>query len=193
MSDPLDLVTLPVAKQALLDAGLTAPADLAGLVTGVSAAMQSYASRTFGSASYTTTRNGDGGCAMSLPNYPITAVASVSVDGVSLPAATTPTGAGFVFSDTQVFLRGHRFCRGIQNVTIAYTAGFATVPADIQRACCEGVSAVVAAFEYGDPRAVNVKAGGSGIELGSIAELAKLCLTPNVTMILDQVKRVVPC
>lgn len=195
MADPLDLVASAAASQYLTDAGLSTPADLAAIITGVSVSMQSYASRIFGSAAYAATLNGAGGDRVSLPNYPITAVASVTVDGVSIPAAPDAINAGYVFSDTQVLLRGYRFCRGVQNVGIGYTAGFATIPMDLQRACCEGVGTVVAAFQYNDPRVVELQAGGSRVKLGSMSarDYDKFCLTPNVTDVLDQVRRVVPC
>lgn len=195
MSDPLDLVTSTVATQYLTDAGLAAPTDLAAIITGASVSMQSYASRVFGSQAYSVTLNGQGGDRVSLPNTPITAVTALSIDGVAVPASSGPTKAGYVFSDTQVLLRGYRFCRGVQNVALSYTAGFATIPMDIQRACCEGIGAIVAALQYNDPRAVEVQAGGSRLKLGAISarDYDKFCLTANVTDVLDQVRRVVPC
>jgi hypothetical protein len=75
---------------------------------------------------------------------------------------------------------------------MTYTAGFSTVPADLKLACNEGIAAVVASFDYSDPRAIEVKAGGSSIKLGSVAEISRLCLTANVTAVLDQRKRVHP-
>lgn len=194
MADPLvDLITLQEAQDYLAGGGQPAPANLDAIITGVSAVMQSYASRNFISQPYSVTLDGHGGDRLSLPNSPITAVASLSIDGVAITAAATPTQAGFVFSDTQVLLRGYRFCRGVQNVAIAYTAGFVAIPADLKQACKEGVGAIVAAFQYDDPRAIEVKAGGSSIKLGSLADMEKLCLTSNVTTVLNQRARVAPC
>lgn len=194
MANPLvDLVDSAQATVYLTELGQTAPADLDKIITGVSAAMQSYASRNFVSQAYAVTLDGAGSDRVSLPNTPITAVASVSIDGVSVPPAPTVTSSGFVFSDTQVLLRGYRFCRGVQNAAIAYTAGFATIPADIVRACCEGIGAAVAQLELSDPRIVEVAAGGTKYRLGSLTELAKVCLTAGVTQVLDQYRRVIPC
>jgi hypothetical protein len=194
VADPLvDLVASADASAYLVESGLAVPATLDKIITAVSAAMQSHANRRFPSQSYAVTLDGPGGGRLSLPNYPITAVGALQVDGVAIPAAVTPTSVGYAFSETQIGLRGMLFCRGFQNVALGYTAGFATIPADLSRACCEGIAAVVAAFQYNDPRVVEVKAGGSAIKLGSLVEFSKLCLTSNVTATLEQYKRVHPC
>lgn len=194
MADPLvDLITSQEASNYLADFGLVAPSDLDAIITGVSATMQSYASRNFVSQSYTASLNGQGGDRVSLPNYPITAVAALAIDGVAVPAAQTKTQFGFVFSDTQVLLRGYRFKRGVQNVDLTYTAGFTSIPADLKHAAKEGVAAVIASFAYDDPRAVEIRAGGSAMKFLTTADIERLCLTGNVTSVLEQTKRVTPC
>lgn len=194
MADPLvDLVGSTEATAYLSDMGMAAPGDLDKIITGVSASMQSYANRNFVSQPYTRTLNGNGGDRVSLPDFPITAVSSLSIDGVSVPASASATQAGFVFSETQVLLRAYRFCRGVQNVVIGYTAGFATIPADLSRAACEGIAAVVSLFEKGDPRVVEAAAGGTRLKLASAADYDRFCLTPAVTSVLEQRKRVASC
>lgn len=200
MADPLvDLIDSTEANAYLTAEGLTAPANLATIITGVSAAMQAYCNRNFVSQAYTVMLSGNGGNRISLPNFPITAISALSVDGVAVPASSSPTTPGYAFTDTQLVLRGYRFCRGDLNVSLTYTGGFTPgtgsgqMPSDIRLACCEGISAVIASFQYNDPRAVEVKAGGSSIKLGTLADLAKLCLTPNVTSTLNQRARVAPC
>lgn len=193
MADPLvDLISLSELQAYLQDSGLSAPTDIEATITGVSAAMQSYANTNFVSQSYTFWFDGPGGPRKSLPNKPITSVSAVTVDGVSYPASTSPTSRGFIWSDTQVLLRGGVFTRGLQNCSVSYTAGFAAIPGDIKRACCEGVGAVLAQFQYGDPRAIEMRSGGTAIKLGSLADYARLCLTANVTAVLDQRKRIYP-
>jgi hypothetical protein len=193
VADPLvDLVGATEATAYLAATGMSAPADLDKIITGVSAAMQSYASRNFVSQSYSRVLNGRGGDRVSLPDYPITAVSAVSVDGVTIQPAATPLQSGFVFSDTQVMLRGFRFSPGVQNVAIAYTAGFAAVPADLVRAACEGVAAVVAAFDLEDPRVVEAQTGGTRLKLAQPSDYDRFILTPAITGVLEQRKRVVP-
>lgn len=189
----VDLTDNAEATAYLTDAGLAAPADLDKIITGVSAAMQSYASRNFVSQAYAVALDGHGGDRVSLPNTPITVVASLSIDGVTIQPAASALAFGFLFSETQVLLRGYRFCRGVQNVALAYTAGFATIPSDLRRAACEAVAAVVAQFDYTDPRAVEFAAGGTKVKLASPSDYERLCLTPGVTSVLNQRARVIPC
>jgi hypothetical protein len=47
---------------------------------------------------------------------------------------------GYIFSGTQLSLRGYRFNRGCQNVVVAYTAGYAITPPEIAQACVELVA-----------------------------------------------------
>lgn len=115
------------------------------LITNASAMIESYCNRTFASAAYTETRNGTGGFRMYAAQAPITAVSSVTVDGTPIPAAPAPSngslGYGYVFDADLIYIRpgGYpgTFTKGIQNVMLAYTAGFATIPADVNQACVE--------------------------------------------------------
>lgn len=200
MADPLvDLVDSSEATAYLTAAGQPAPANLAAIITGVSSVMQQYASRNFVAQPYSVVLDGHGGDRVSLPNFPITAVAAVSVDGVNVPAAANALQSGFVFSETQVLLRGYRFNRGVQNVSLTYTAGYPVgngagqMPADLRIACCQGIAAVVASLDYDDPRAIELKSGGSSIKLATAADIERLCLTGDVTSVLNQRARVTPC
>lgn len=114
---------------------------LGALCTRASAFVQSMLNRKLMTATYTDTFSGRGNNRIGLPNYPVTAVASVTVDGTAIPAATGALDSGFLFDENLVYLRGYVFARGVRNVVIAYTAGFDTVPADVQQACIEIVAA----------------------------------------------------
>jgi hypothetical protein len=92
-----------------------------------------------------------------LRNYPVISVASVSVDGVSIAAATSPTGCGYVLDTWDGFppgrpqavsLRGYGFCQGHQNIAIAYTAGF-VIQNEAQAVPSTGTFSVAAAQPYG--------------------------------------------
>jgi hypothetical protein len=73
-------------------------------------------------------------------NFPLIAVSAVSIDNITIPASST-TGSGFsvgFLSDARrVLLRGFRFNRGVQNITISYTAGYSSVPIDLKQAAIE--------------------------------------------------------
>ena len=128
-TDPSDLTTVADLAAWL---GLSSPsedtqAQLQRLVTAASNWIQQVINRTVRSLAYTETRDGHGGDRMILANGPVSSVSSVTVDGAAIPKATSTT-AGYVATDSFVGLRGYRFTRGIQNVEIVYTAGFAAVP-----------------------------------------------------------------
>jgi hypothetical protein len=73
-----------------------------------------------------------------LPHYfPILSVTAVSVDGVSLTPSAQPSFSGFVWDGRRILLRGFTFCRGVQNVQVAYTAGYSAVPLDLKQAAIE--------------------------------------------------------
>src|SRR5262249_16182788 len=68
------------------------------------------------------------------------AVSAVTVDGVAIPAVPDAISPGFAFSATRLYLRGYAFTRGVQNVSLAYTAGYAATPLEIEQACIELVA-----------------------------------------------------
>jgi uncharacterized phiE125 gp8 family phage protein len=131
----------PADVQAFLS--LTAGQDnalLATLCTNASAAVLNFTNRSLLTASHTETRNGQGGDRMPLYEWPVTAVASVSINGTAIPLSTSINQPGYVFDDKTVYLRGYRFTRDVQNVVIAYTAGYADVPVDVNQAVTEIVA-----------------------------------------------------
>lgn len=186
MPNPLvDLTDVPSATAFLSENNFAVPSDLDAIITGVSAQMQQFANRNFVSQSYSTVLSGIGGRRLLLPNTPVTAVSSLTIDDEAIPASTGRYVPGYVFDDLGIWLRYYDFCRGPLNIALTYTAGYATVPQDLARACCEGVAAVIAAMATGDPRVVEVKAGGSSFRYASDSKsLADVCLTPNVTRVL---------
>jgi hypothetical protein len=110
------------------------------LVTNASAFLSNYLNRNLLTASYVEARNGVGGDRMPFWEYPVTAVASLTIDGVAVPVSTGPNVYGYVYDDKMLYLRHGRFCRGVQNVVISYTAGSPTVPPEVAQACIEVVS-----------------------------------------------------
>lgn len=87
---------------------------------------------------YVERRNGQGGDSMTMRRYPVQSVASVTIDGHPI-AASADGSHGFVFDEFSVFLIGDTFRRGRQNVAVSYTAGYDTVPADIEQAVIDQV------------------------------------------------------
>ena len=118
---------------------------LTRLVTAASQYIQTWLNRRIALADYLETRDGTGGRRLEFGCFPVSAVSSLTIDGIEIPAASSPatnTGVtpGYVFSTTQLVLREYIFRRGAQNVTFSYTAGYATIPPEIAQACIELVA-----------------------------------------------------
>jgi hypothetical protein len=94
--------------------------------------------RVIESASVTETRDGNDKAQMKLRESPVTAITSLTIDGQAIPARSSVTGSGYVFTSSGlVKLVGYTLSRGVQNIVIVYTAGYATVPNDIKQALQE--------------------------------------------------------
>lgn len=119
-------------------------AILTTLITNVSALIETYCNRVFAQATYTETRNGGCGPKLYLMNGPVTEVSSLSVNGQAVPPAPDAISYGFVWDASTVYIRpgGYpgEFYKGIQNVTVTYTAGYASVPPEVNQACVEWVA-----------------------------------------------------
>jgi hypothetical protein len=143
-----DLTTLAAVRAWLaIGAQPMPPTDdalLAGLITAVSQFIQTWLGRQLALQDWTEMRDGSGGARMSFGAFPVTAVAGLSIDGQLVPPAP-PLGAqgwtaGYVFTPTEIAVRGYRFTRGIQNVVMTYTAGYAVIPPDIVQATTQLVA-----------------------------------------------------
>ena len=96
-------------------------------------------------ADYLEVRDGTGGQRLQFACFPVSAVLSLAIDGIAIPPAPPPspsTGltAGYVFSPTQLAVRGYFFTRRAQNVVFTYTAGYPATPPEIAQACIELVA-----------------------------------------------------
>jgi hypothetical protein len=153
-----DLCTLTdVQTYTGISDGPTATIILA-LIPNASALIETFCNRTFASATYTETRNGGCGQKLYLSQGPVTAVASLIVDGVTIPPASGSVGYGYAFDKNILYIRpgagGYpsEFNKGIQNVAVTYTAGYAVTPPDINQACCELIADKLAKRQRIDKR-----------------------------------------
>ena len=115
---------------------------LTRLISAASGFIQSWLGRSILSADWIEIRDGTGGQRLAFANFPVNAVLSLAIDGIVIPPAPDGGGfgAGYVFSPTELALRGYVFSRRAQNVVVTYTAGYASVPLDIAQACIELVA-----------------------------------------------------
>jgi hypothetical protein len=136
-----DLCTLSDLKAWLPNQGNNDDTALQNLITNGSAQVLQYLNRPHILAALigTLTENYDGnGSDRLLPHYyPIIAVNAVTIDGSPIQPSTSPTVPGFLNDTRRILLRGFQFCRGVQNVTVSYTAGYAGVPLDLKLAAIE--------------------------------------------------------
>lgn len=143
-----DLTTL-AAVRAWLSTGqqpLTTIDDglLAALITSESGWLQTWLGRDLAMQDWVEIRDGNGGPRLSFAAFPVSAVVSLSINGQPIPPAPPINQqgwtSGYVFTPTQLAVRGWVFARGIQNVAITYTAGYLTPPAEIAQAATELVA-----------------------------------------------------
>ena len=138
-----DLTTLGEVK-AWLQTGQASFPDtddilLTRLITAASQFIQKWLNRNIASADWHEVRDGNGGQRLTFGNFPVTAVLSLSIDGIEIPPAQNDGRfeAGYVFSPTELVLRGYVFTCRPQNVAITYTAGYSVIPPDIAQACTD--------------------------------------------------------
>jgi hypothetical protein len=110
---------------------------LTRMIDSATAEIESYCSRSFASAARAEVRDGTGTRRLSMRHFPITAVASLTINGQVIAPRPTPTAYGYTFDDYQIRLTGYVFEEGVDNVEVVYTAGLATISEDLQQACAE--------------------------------------------------------
>jgi hypothetical protein len=124
----------------------TDDALLLRLIGAASRFIESWLDRPILSADWIEIRDGTGGQRLVFANTPVTAVLSLSIDGLAIPPAADAVGAGggfaagYVFTPTELALRGYVLTRRAQNVVVTYTAGYSSAPPDIAQACIELVA-----------------------------------------------------
>jgi hypothetical protein len=182
-----DLTTLANVK-AYLSPPLTTTADdalLSRLITAASQFIQSWLDRTIPVTSYTDTRNGTGGMRLFLRNRPVVAVSAVTVDGVAIaPSDPPPLGAGYLYDDSAVYLIGTCFGKGVQNVTVSYTAGYAATPPELEQACI-----ALVALRYKERDRIGQASKNLG---GETVSFQQKDMPADVATVLDGYRNVVP-
>lgn len=134
-----DLVTAGEVTTAV--PSLTGSADLSALITAASLAVENYCNRVFEQVAVTETHDGGDAPFLFLRRPPIASVATVTINGTALD--NTGGDAWSFNANTGELVRGDgrdhpRFSScwpaGVQNVTVLYTGGYATVPGPVKRA-----------------------------------------------------------
>lgn len=134
------LTTLALAKTFLkipaLDVTQDAMVELC--INASSQYIEGATDRKLKSQSYTELRHGRQNNILLLRQYPITAISELMIDsaGEFVDLSLVIDSDDYAISDDQnsILYRG-LFPNGYNNVRIKYTAGFATVPSDLEMAC----------------------------------------------------------
>lgn len=133
----IDLTTLASVKSYLnIDVTNTnSDTELQRLITSVSGMIRNWVNRDLTTATYTDKLNGTNSTVIMLPNYPVTSIASITIGGLVMPVSD------YIYDDTQITLLNGRYApNGRMNVIVNYTAGFTTVPSEVDQVCVEMVS-----------------------------------------------------
>lgn len=134
------------------------------------------------STTYTEYFSGAGECRLWPRQYPITAVSALTIDGDSVAVRATWDADGYVIKDqTSIELVGYTAGYGVNNVTLAYTAGYSTIPEDIDQATVELV-----AWRYRERKRigqVSANVGGESVTFSTFAA------PQSVNMVIDVYRR----
>lgn len=178
MADPRDFCTVDDVKAWLGLANQAADPLLARLITAQSVFLETWLSRQVNSRAVAETYDGHGGRVLSVQASPVTAVASVVVDGQAV--------TGFTFdSETILLPEGKVFTRGTGNVVVTYTAGFVPTPPDLAQACVE---VVALRFKERDRIGITTQALAQGN-----TTFAREQFPPHILAVLNSYRRVTPC
>lgn len=109
------------------------------LINLLSGRIEDWCGRKFVSQAYTDQAyDGCGEEDLFLKQYPITAVAAVSLDGVALSAAELADSLNFLsYGEEGYIWRSGGFPARRQGVKVTYTAGYTTIPSGLAMACVE--------------------------------------------------------
>ena len=131
-----DLTTLTNVKQYLGLQVATDDALIGRLITAASAWVKSYLNRDILSTAYVEVIDGNDSERIVVGNFPVTAVS-----GIAVLNDTAVASSALVFDgNTITRVDGQTFSWGRSNLTVSYTAGYASTPMDIEEAVIEIVA-----------------------------------------------------
>ena len=179
-----DLTTLANVKQWLGVQTTTDDALLTRLVTASSQYIQSWLNRTIAPQVYSEVRDGNGKANIYFKNWPVTAVSSLVMDGITVPASPDGIQPGYTFDTRMLYLIGYAPNRAQQNIVLQYTAGYASTPPELEQACIE-----LCALRYRERDRIG---HASKSVAGEVVSFTIVDLPKPVLTILNNYKRVIP-
>ena len=190
-----DLTTLDNLKAWMPIPSTTTTQDavLARLISAVSADFTRCTKRPdLLTAQYTEVHMGDGATRMIAFHWPITAIATLQVGAATITASADKVAAGWYLDEDidpervwAIYLNGSCFTDG-QPVKLSYTAGYATVPGDIEQAVIDWCL-----YRYkGVPNVSTLQRRSSE---GDSVQVQQIDAPPQVLSVIDRYTRVSPC
>jgi hypothetical protein len=133
-----DLVTLADVK-AYLGGDLQSNDDgvLSRLISAASAFFITACAQPIVQTTYSELYDGKGNRRLHLRYTPVTAVTALTVDGLAIPPLIAERSLGWVLNANVISLFGYGFTRGLANIAVTYTAGYAAPPPDVVEAVME--------------------------------------------------------
>jgi len=129
------LTDLTTVKEAL---GIVVATDdnlLTRLINSVTDYIENTCGRRFADTTYTDELySGDADFELILKQYPLTATQAVSVKVADVLLAAADY---YTIQPEGVLHKNSGWTRGIQNIKVTYSAGFAVIPSDLEQACIE--------------------------------------------------------
>jgi len=153
-------------------------AQLNRVVEAVSAAVRSYLNRDVLATERTETYDGTGSDLLVLRQAPVLSVARVQLNGQDVPPSS------FRITQTALVRTAGTWRHGWGNLVITYTAGYATVPFDLEQAVLE-----LAALRWKERDRIGLVSKGFGQETTTFLR----DMPSHVRDTLNNYRRVVPC
>ena len=183
-----DLTTLSAVESYLsldpnnpLTAGNSDEPLLSSLIGACGAFFETVTGRSFGLATHTEIRDGMGSQDMFVRNPPIVSISAITIGLETIPAGG-PLSPGYLFDDKRIILRGYRFWKGLMNVSLTYTGGYATIPDDLAQACIEQV-----ALRYKERPHFDMSSKSNA---GETTSFVMADMKPSTKAVLDRYRRV---
>lgn len=170
------------------------PQDMvARLVEATSTKIQKWLGYQILQASYTRTFDGQGLPKLFVPDLPLVSVESLVINGETIPQGSWSSSTqqpGYYHNASSIALVGYCFRCGFQNITATYTAGYETVPDDIEQACLDWMKASWANFQVPGVgvNAKALRAGDNAIEFGGEGDSTDIKMIPMPSSVLAALK-----
>lgn len=132
-------------------------------------------------------RDGTGGLALVLREWPVLSIASLSICGQAVPPESSSAGGGYALEPwsgmppgyAQVLaLRGYRFTREAQNVAVAYSAGY-QVSAEEQVVANGGVTVTAPYGNWASDGGMAYADGTALVQVGDAPAIGQYQLAPD--------------